>query len=855
MGYVGFEKRKSPVEPDNDEEEPEEEEDEKEEQSISIDNFIDVSAVKRMKRGQEEGSPEEEQEEEDESDDEEEEDGRSKPRFWTVKCKHGLAEDAAASIFAQINDSESTAVLVKCAIAPDKSCEGIVIIEAESEAHIRKACQGLNLLLLKKITPVSDETVQEILRNENREVLVGESSRSACEFSVKDWVRVKGGIYNGDIAQVVEVRDHLKKLRVKLVPRIDVCKYKTKGFHLKKNKPGLFTPEHAQKLGFPVKREKGRTVCKSSRMEFWDGYLITLVQSKSVTAITPTKRELDFFMDPHQIQEPDEEEDLRPKKKARKTKSAAKGKAKEDAGKSKGKAKARSDAGKSKAYVPEEPRIHDSSLKKDEKVQVIDGELRGTIGRVTKVDGDAVYVLADDRKFVRAHKNQLERVYEVANHIRVASGEHEGRTGMIVKLESDHVVLRCDLITENIEVPRKCLGEVLTPSEISAGQFNEGDLVLIDQSTFGIILKIEGADNSVEILKGEIEQEVVNVKARNIQKKLVDENATARDATSKIVRLDSMVRVQEGPLSESRGTVKHIYQDFLFVHNADHADNQGNFCAHARSCVLEEVKGFLMANFKTGAPPRKTHELVGKEVKVTRGSYKGLKGRVVRAYRNIVHVFLRALLKEVTVEAQIIASLDGTALQQPRGGRNPRENGDNGGGWNADDGGGGWNTGGDNGGGVTSNDGGGWNTGDNGGGGWNTEDGGGNGWGSGKTRDQNATRGGSTGEETPANAGGETNEHGGGASSGFGTNGEEDDRVPAKGNASTGGCGGGGAGEENGDGGSSPKKREESSSFGWGGGGTTGEIPGASGSARDLGWGGGATIAGGDGAGVNSGGW
>ncbi|EFJ07990.1 hypothetical protein SELMODRAFT_429274 [Selaginella moellendorffii] len=61
---------------------------------------------------------------------------------------------------------------------------------------------------------------------------------------------------------------------------------------------------------------------------------------------------------------------------------------------------------------------------------------------------------------------------------------------------------------------------------------------------------------------------------------------------------------------------------------------------------------------------------------------------------------------------------------------------------------------------LPSNDRGGWNTGNNGGRGWNTgEDGGGNGWGSREVRDNNATWGGSTGEKTPGNTPGESNEH------------------------------------------------------------------------------------------------
>jgi len=58
--------------------------------------------------------------------------------------------------------------------------------------------------------------------NEMPEVLRVKTEQT--EIMVKQWVRVKRGIYKGDIGQIDRVDPSQKQIRLKLLPRIDYTK-------------------------------------------------------------------------------------------------------------------------------------------------------------------------------------------------------------------------------------------------------------------------------------------------------------------------------------------------------------------------------------------------------------------------------------------------------------------------------------------------------------------------------------------------------------------------------------------------------------------------------------------------------
>lgn len=97
------------------------------------------------------------------------------------------------------------------------SSRGYVYVEADKEIHVKEAIRGIRALKHWKIRIVPlKEMVQAIT-----------VAKSAQTLREGDWVRVRLGLYKGDLASVVYVNDQSGEVTVKLIPRLDLTAIKT----------------------------------------------------------------------------------------------------------------------------------------------------------------------------------------------------------------------------------------------------------------------------------------------------------------------------------------------------------------------------------------------------------------------------------------------------------------------------------------------------------------------------------------------------------------------------------------------------------------------------------------------------
>ncbi|XP_057449281.1 putative transcription elongation factor SPT5 homolog 1 isoform X2 [Lotus japonicus] len=573
------------------------------------------------------------------------------PKLWMVKCLIGRERETAVCLMQKYIDKGSE-LQIRSAIALDH-LKNYIYVEADKEAHVREACKGLRNIYGQKITLVPIREMTDVLSVESK----------AIDLARDTWVRMKIGTYKGDLAKVVDVDNVRQRVTVKLIPRVDLQALadKLEGKEVVKKKafippPRFMNVDEARELHIRVENKKdsyGERYDAIGGMMFKDGFLYKIVSIKSISAqnINPTFDELDKFRKPG------------------------------DGGDG--------DVASLSTLFANRKKGH---FMKGDAVIVVKGDLKNLKGWVEKVDEDNVHIkpeLKDLPKTLAFNEKELCKYFEPGNHVKVVSGAQEGATGMVVKVDQHVLILISDTTKEHIRV---FADDVVESSEVTTGITKIGDyelrdLVELDNSNFGVIIRVES--EAVQVLKGVPDRpEVVLVKLREIKRK-IDRKMSVQDKLKNTVSSKDVVRIVEGPCRGKQGPVEHIYRRILFIFDRHHLEHAGFICAKAQSCVV--VGGSRSSGDRNGdaysklsafrTPPpipdspkrfprggrgfdsggrhrggRGGHDgLSGTTVKVRQGPYKGYRGRVIEVKGAMVRVELESQMKVVTVDRNHIS--------------------------------------------------------------------------------------------------------------------------------------------------------------------------------------------------------
>ncbi|KAL6861846.1 hypothetical protein ACP4OV_017546 [Aristida adscensionis] len=592
------------------------------------------------------------------------------PKLWMVKCAIGHERETAICLMQKSVDRPD--IQIKSAVALDH-LKNYIYIEAEKEAHVKEACKGLrNIYASAKITLVPIKEMADVLSVESKSV----------DLSRDTWVRMKLGIYKGDLAKVVDVDNVRQRVQVKLIPRIDLqaLAAKLEGREVAKKKtfvppPRFFNIDEAREMHIRVERKRNKETGEYFEvvdgLEFKDGFLYKRVSTKSISTqnIQPTFDELEKFKKPGD--------------------------------------EMNGDMASLSTLFANRKKGH---FMKGDAVIVVKGDLKNLEGWVEKVEDETVHIrpkISDLPKTLAFNEKELCKYFKPGDHVKVVSGVQEGATGMVVKVEGHVLIILSDTTKEHIRV---FADHVVESSEITTGITRIGDyelhdLVLLDNLSFGVIIRVE--TEAFQVLKGVPDRpEVVLVKLREIKSK-IDRRASAKDRSNNIISTKDVVRVVEGALKGKQGPVEHIHKGILFIYDRHHLEHAGFICAKAQSCLLvggstggRRGNGMDAADARLGAlrspasilqspgrlPPRGPHmnyggrfggggrggrghdALVGKCIKIKSGPYKGYRGRVKEVTGALVRVELDSLMKIVTVKRDDIADTPtvATPFREPR---------------------------------------------------------------------------------------------------------------------------------------------------------------------------------------------
>ncbi|RDL33576.1 uncharacterized protein BP5553_07944 [Venustampulla echinocandica] len=578
------------------------------------------------------------------------------PSIWAVRCKEGKEREAVFSIMKRIEERMGTKDELAITSAFERggtqsTMKGFIYVEAQRQADIMTALDGLmNVYPRTKMMLVEIKEMPDLLRVTKTPVLEPGA-----------YVRLKRPPkYAGDLAQVIDVTDSGLELRVRYVPRLDYGLHDdinapADSFGAAKRKRATAGPRPPQRLFSEVEAKKrhakylqGNPNTKTWTYlgdEYINGYCEKDVKIQTLITkdVNPTLEEVTRFASG--AEDGTENLDLNALAASLKASTA------------------------NASYLP------------GDIIEVYEGEQKGVIGKAVSVQGDIVTMAVSEGDLrgqtIEVPVKGLRKRFREGDHVKVIGGSRfRDEVGMVVKIVDDRVTLLSDHGNTEITVFSKDLREASdSGGSGSLGQFELWDLVQLDPSTVGCVVKVDR--ESLVVLDQNNQRRTVM--PSQISNKLEKRrNAVATDRNGSEVRHEEMVKEHGG---EGRsGKIIHIHRSYLFLRNPAQSENAGVFVARTTSVTsvaaakggrsnatgpdLNAMNPALKRN--TGAnggdmpPPKQVgrDRAIGQTVTIRKGVYKGLLGIVKETNESNARVELHTKNKIVSVPKDILAFKD-----------------------------------------------------------------------------------------------------------------------------------------------------------------------------------------------------
>jgi transcription elongation factor SPT5 len=539
---------------------------------------------------------------------------------------------------------------------------GYIYVEARRQPDVMTAVDNVNFCYANH--------VQLIPVNEMPQLL---NVKKPKEIKEGSFVRMKRPAkYAGDLAQIVEVEINANEVKVRLVPRIEYGSSEMNGSSAAKRKrPGnirpaatLFNENEAKKeTRYFVPRGKGRYEFHGEDYE--NGYLIKTFKISAIQLedVNPTLEEATkFSRGTEDGDETRQELDLSSLAATLKSASAV------------------------AEFLP------------GDMVEIFTGEQKGVKGRAAAVLQDIVSIDVTEGVLhgqkIDAPSKTLRKLFKEGDHVKVLThSKYHGETGLVLKIKDDRVTLLTDANNTEITVFSKDLRVALDSGGlIGLNKFDLFDLVELDAATVGCVIKVDRETVRVLDQNGSVRTLLPSSISSKLDKKR-QTVATDREGTE--IRTEDLVKEPGGQNRE--GEVIHIHRNFLFLMNRQTPENNGVFVVKSSNVQIKSAKGArtvdapdltkmnpaLMGNAGGSrgamAPPPKMamggrDNFEGKEVLVTRGPQKGLRGRVKDSTSTHLRLELESKPGVHTYPKEMLKMKDGSGQWVPLGsfgGRRP----------------------------------------------------------------------------------------------------------------------------------------------------------------------------------------
>jgi transcription elongation factor SPT5 len=394
--------------------------------------------------------------------------GVDDPRIWGVKCKAGKEKEVIMSIMKRMQERQHTKQPMKILSAferGDGPMAGYIYVEATQNAHIENALDGImNVYPRSKLNLVSVKEMPDLLRVTKTE-----------ELQIGAYVRVKKGLYTGDLGVVEEVESNGLSVTVRLMPRLNYgideddknAMLGAKGDPKRKRMNAVGANAIATR---PPQRLFNENEAKKRHQKYLasTGGALT---GKAWTYKNETYEE-GFLIKDFRIQHL-VTQNVNPKldEVTKLTKGAEDGTERLDL--------------ESLAQSLKNNTAEDSYQSGDH-VEVYDGEQKGISGRTISVAGNIVSIRVEEGELagqvVDVPMKGLRKRFREGDHVQVIGGSrYRDEVGMILRIKDDRVTVLTDMSMQEITVFSKDLREAGDATgDARIGKYDVHDLVQIE---------------------------------------------------------------------------------------------------------------------------------------------------------------------------------------------------------------------------------------------------------------------------------------------------------------------------------------------------------------------------------------
>ncbi|KAH9996227.1 hypothetical protein BJV77DRAFT_960644 [Russula vinacea] len=463
--------------------------------------------------------------------------------LWQVRCKPGRERELVFSLMRKSVDLEFSNRPLQILSAFERdSLPGILYVEARSQKQVSEACNGLvGIYPSRGITLVPIDEMASLLLIKKQETTVNPGN----------WVRIKRGKYQGDLAQVVDITENGEEVGLKFIPRIDLNPKDEAAIDGKKRKktglgvPGGVRPPQRFFNYEEVVKVYGRKVVSKRNQAYVfqndtykDGFIEKDFKLSGIVTenINPTLEEITRFARGNQEGEGMENAvDL----------------------------SLIAEAARKAAIAVLQPGDH---------VEVFEGEQAGVHGTVESINLDTVTVnpvgaFDLEGQKVQVPARSVRKRFKAGDHVKVMSGKNADESGLVVSVSGNIVTFLSDMSMQEISVFSKDLREA---AEVGAGtnivgNYELHDLVQLERDSFRVL------DQNGQVRL---------VQPHQISMRRDSNRAIATDAEGYELRVGDNMKENEG---EEGSRSSRAQSFFAFLHNREITENGGVFVTRARS--------------------------------------------------------------------------------------------------------------------------------------------------------------------------------------------------------------------------------------------------------------------------------
>ena len=552
-------------------------------------------------------------------------------KLYLVKCKLGKERETAIFLMQKAKhfletgggtgDAAETLAAakfpIKSAISQDH-LKGYIYVEAAKKPHVRQALKGLRNIY------GSHEPQLVPIREMQSSITV--NNQGAAGISVGAWVRMRGGLYKGDLGRIIYMAADDNAAVVRLLPRFDYGEIKQGRFggpmrarkkkptsgedgedadalaaavsappHQKQQRPAarLFSRSEAEKAGVEVSQRRDKTRILGvydlvgGQLRVKDGYLIRNVTLASIRAEpAPPFEELQRFAHA-------EAADAMALASAASGHGPAAGSAVTQLA-----ALASSLGGVSSATgtvgvtgLGSTTSLATSFAVGDTVIVVAPGDLKNLTGTVHAVNpGGDIEMAPNDEQLAGTRlpfkPAELAKFFESGRHVRVTAGAHEGTTGMVVSTTEDVAVIITDVLREECKVFMRHLVDAAdaTSSDAMLGEYTLFDLALLADGVAGLVVQIERDGCIVLTHNGSPDRpEIRTLRLSDLSRKINPGRNTAQDREMSSLTKGDAATVVDGPLTGTTGVIQWIHRGYLFLKSRDVQEHAGCFCVRSKN--------------------------------------------------------------------------------------------------------------------------------------------------------------------------------------------------------------------------------------------------------------------------------